>query len=373
MSTSKILKQSASFFDFPYMNIAQTFPRVSVIIPVYNVEDYIADTIQSVLDQTFQDFEVIVVIDESPDNSLTICQQFSDRRIHIIEQENLGLAGARNTGIRNAKGEYIAFLDGDDLWTPQKLEKHVAHLDSQQKIGVSFSRSQLFGGNSAAYLMSFTGYVDAKRLLCRNPISNGSTPVVRREVLEDVKCQGSYFDEKFRRMEDIDLWLRIACQTDWLFEGLPEALTCYRVNAAGLSASYYRQFDSWLELLKKTATYAPDLIAKWGKLATGYQYRALAQKAVMIGDGKTAFNLANRALVSSLGILVEPRGTVLTVLAAYLLRVLPQSLFKPLLTIAFAIRTLTQTWQIQREQQQATVEAERAQQQELQPVMTVQY
>ncbi|MGK7906404.1 MAG: glycosyltransferase family 2 protein [Synechococcus sp.] len=372
MTTSQILDRSASTFALPHVDVSQTFPKVSVIIPVYNVEDFIASTIQSVLDQTFQDFEIIVVIDGSPDNSLAICQQFSDRRIHIVEQDNRGLAGARNAGIRHATGNYIAFLDGDDVWTPQKLEKHMAHLDSQPEIGVSFSRSQLFGGNSAAYLMSFTGYVDAKRLLCRNPISNGSTPVVRREVLEEVKCQGNYFDEQFRRMEDIDLWLRIACLTNWKFEGLPEALTCYRVNAAGLSASYYRQFDSWLELLKKTATYAPDLIAKWERLATGYQYRALAQKAVMIGDGKTAFDLANRALTSSLGILAEPRGTVLTVLAAYLLRFLPQSFFKPLLKVAFSIRTLTQSWQIQREQQQATVHAERAQQ-ELQPVMTVQY
>ena len=323
--------------------------KVSVIIPAYNVERFIADTIQSVLEQTFQNFEIIVVIDGSPDRSAYVCRQFTDRRIRIIEQENRGLAGARNTGIREAIGEYIAFLDGDDMWEPQKLEKHVAHLENNPQVGVTFSRSKLFGGNSAAYLMSFTGKVDGKRLLCRNPISNGSTPVVRREVLDELRVDDEYFDEQFRRNEDIDLWLRVACLTDWELEGLPEALTWYRVNAEGLSASFYRQFESWMDVVEKTAGYAPELVADCGDLARGYQYRALAQKAVMMGDGQAARDFANRSLASSMGIFAEPRGTVLTVAAAYLLWALPKSWFEPLLQTGFAIRTWTQSWQIHRE------------------------
>lgn len=327
-------------------------PKVSVVIPAYNVAHFILDTVQSVLDQTFQDFEVLIVIDGSPDNSASVCRQISDRRVRVIEQENRGLAGARNTGIRYAFGDYIAFLDGDDMWEPEKLEKHVEHLDTNPQVGVSFSRSKLFGGQSAAYLMSFTGKVDGKRLLCRNPISNGSTPVVRRSVLDELVVWDEYdryFDESFKRNEDIELWMRVVCLTDWELEGLPEALTCYRVNSEGLSASFYRQFDSWMDMVNKTAEYAPELVNGCRSLAIGYQYRSLAQKAVMIGDGKAAVDLANRSLLSSLRILAEPRGTILTIVAAYLLWMMPKTWFGPLLKFGFRVRTLTQAWQIQRE------------------------
>jgi glycosyltransferase involved in cell wall biosynthesis len=115
--------------------------KVSVIIPVYNVEKYISATVQSVLDQTYKNFELLIVDDGSPDRSIEICQQFDDPRIRIIRQPNRGVAAARNAGIRQAEGEYIALLDADDLWVPQKLEKHVEHLNSMPGVGVSFCRS----------------------------------------------------------------------------------------------------------------------------------------------------------------------------------------------------------------------------------------
>src|SRR4028119_483182 len=103
--------------------------KVSVIIPVYKVEKYVAATVQSVLQQTYKNFELLLIDDGSPDRSVEICQQFTDPRIKIISQTNRGLAGARNTGIRHAQGDYIALLDGDDMWLPNKLEKHIEHLE----------------------------------------------------------------------------------------------------------------------------------------------------------------------------------------------------------------------------------------------------
>ncbi|NEO60828.1 MAG: glycosyltransferase family 2 protein, partial [Moorea sp. SIO4G2] len=82
---------------------------VSIIIPVYGVEKYIASAVQSVINQTYQNFEVLIIDDESPDQSVNICRKLSDNRINIIHQTNRGLAGARNTGIRHAKGDYLAF------------------------------------------------------------------------------------------------------------------------------------------------------------------------------------------------------------------------------------------------------------------------
>ena len=95
-------------------------PRISVIMPVYDVERYVAAAIQSVLDQSFKDFELIIIDDGGSDSSLAICRGFVDPRIRIISQSNRGLAGARNTGIMQARGAYIALLDSDDLWARDK-------------------------------------------------------------------------------------------------------------------------------------------------------------------------------------------------------------------------------------------------------------
>jgi len=94
-------------------------PRVSVIMPVYHVEAYVGIAIQSVLNQSFTDFELIIVDDGGHDNSVAICRGFDDERIRIVSQKNRGVAGARNTGIAQARGAYIALLDSDDIWMPE--------------------------------------------------------------------------------------------------------------------------------------------------------------------------------------------------------------------------------------------------------------
>ena len=118
-------------------------PRVSVVIPLYQTERYIAKALRSVIDQTFADFEVIVVDDGSRDGGPQIARDWRDPRVRVITQENRGLAGARNTGIRHARGELVALLDADDLWEPTKLERHVAHFDADAALDVSFSASRL--------------------------------------------------------------------------------------------------------------------------------------------------------------------------------------------------------------------------------------
>jgi len=90
--------------------------QLSVIIPVYNAGKYVADAVKSVLMQTYENLEILIIDDGSPDNSIEICQQFTDPRIKIIRQQNQGVSGARDNGIRHAQGEYLAFLDADDIW-----------------------------------------------------------------------------------------------------------------------------------------------------------------------------------------------------------------------------------------------------------------
>ena len=313
--------------------------KVSVIVPVYNVERFIQETIASVLAQTFRDFELIIVDDQSPDGSIAICEQFADPRIQIVHQKNRGLAGARNTGIRHAQGEYIALLDSDDLWLPEKLAKHVQHLEANPRIGISFSRSAFIDENShslGTYQMPKLTDIDAPHLLCRNPIGNGSAPVIRREALEGIKFQDNlygeiedfYFDDQFRQSEDIECWIRIAIQTNWQIEGIPEPLTLYRVNPDSLSANMTKQLESWEKVIAKTRTYAPDLLAKWESLARAYQFRYLSRRAIRNKDGKAAVQLVNCALASNWKILIyEPMRSLLTIFAAYLMWMLPRGLY----------------------------------------------
>jgi len=330
-------------------------PKVSVIVPVYNVEQFIQETIASVLAQTFTDFELIIVDDQSPDRSIEICEQFQDPRIKIIRQQNRGLAGARNTGIRHAQGEYIALLDSDDLWHPQKLEKHIAHLEARPQVGISFSRSEFIDENSnslGTYQMPKLTGIDAPHLLCRNPIGNGSAPVIRHEALEGIKFQDNlygevedfYFDDQFRQSEDIECWIRIAIQTNWQIEGIPEPLTLYRVNSGSLSANMTKQLESWERVIAKTRTYAPQLLAKWESLARAYQYRYLARRAIRNKDGKAAIQLINRALVTNWKILIyEPQRSILTICAAYLMGILPKSLYNSIENFALKIAGKSQS------------------------------
>ena len=335
--------------------------KVSVIIPVYGVEKYIAATVQSVLEQTYKNFEILIIDDASPDKTIEICQKLTDPRIKIVHQANRGLAGARNTGVRHAEGEYLAFLDGDDLWLPQKLEKQIAHLENSPAVGVSFCRSAFIdemGKPLGTYQMPKLKGITTPYLLCRNPVGNGSAPIIRKEVFEAIKftdnlhgnVEDFYFDEHFRQSEDIECWIRISIQTDWQIEGITEALTLYRVNSGGLSANMLKQLDSWEKVIEKTRSYAPEIVTQWETLARAYQLRYLARRAVRLQDGSMAVELVNRALATNWRILLEePRRTLISLAAAYFLWLLPQSLYSQLESVALKSTGATQKRRILQE------------------------
>lgn len=310
-------------------------PRVSVVVPVYNVESYLSACLESILSQTFSDFELLVVDDGSTDGSVALVEAIVDPRLRLIRQENRGLAGARNTGIRHAEGEFIALLDSDDLWLPQKLERHVAHLDSRPEVGLSFSRSAFINETGQPlnyYQMPKLTEIDAPHLLCRNPVGNGSAPVLRRQALEGirfshpVRADACWFDEDLRQSEDIECWIRLVATTSWRLEGIPEALTLYRVNTTSLSTNLLKQLETWECGIAKVESYAPDLVRQHGSRARAYQLRYLARRAVQLRQGAIAKDLYNQALATDPSILwQEPRRTILTGLAATLLATSPST------------------------------------------------
>ena len=325
-------------------------PTVSVIVPAYNTARFIEGAIDSVLAQSYTDFELLVVNDGSTDDTLARCERYSDPRIGIVKQDNRGLAGARNSGIREACGEYLAFLDADDLWRNDKLERHVEHLEQRPEIGVSYCVSQFMAENGQRLSLYQSPKLDglsAKDILCRNPVGNGSAPVIRRAVFDAIRTiddrYGSpeplFFDPDFRQSEDIECWVRIAATTDWQFAGLPEALTLYRLNAGGLSASVDRQFASWEAFIAKATVYAPDLVQRYGALARAYQYRYLARRAVWSGEPDTALQLLRKAWASDWRMAIhEPLRTAATCTAIALLHVLPRRVYRSLERLALTAR-----------------------------------
>lgn len=326
-----------------------TAAKVSVVMPIYNVEAFVEDAIKSVLAQTFSHFELILVNDCSPDSSLALCQKFKDSRIRIISHEvNQGLSAARNTGIRHAIGRYVAFIDSDDMWHPEKLAQHVLHLDNAPEVGISFSRSVFidYQGNTInVFQMPQLTDINASDLLCRNPVGNGSAPVLRRETLCDIRYQAlnkrhphsCYFDENFRQSEDIECWLRIVATTHWKMEGLPAPLTYYRLNNQGLSANFQKQYASWENMINKAIHYAPELLIQYENRARAYQLRYLARQAIRNHDGKEAVEWIKQALKTCPSIVIYETGrTVATIAAAYLLKMLPNNTYKSIESMAQA-------------------------------------
>lgn len=312
-------------------------PRVSVVVPLYQTEAYIGAALASVRAQTCTDFEVIVVNDGSRDGGPEIARSTGDARVRVIDQENRGLAGARNTGIRHATADIVALLDADDLFHPEKLARHLAHLDAEPAIDVSFSASRLVDGagrDLGLVQRPISTSFEAADFFCRNPVGNGSAPVLRRRALDRIAFTDAangrlcWFDESFRQSEDIECWMRLVAAAGCRFGYIPEPLTLYRVNSGGLSANIEAQLATWRRFRDKVARYAPEVVATYGARAEAYQLRYLARRAVRSDDRRAGLNLVVEALrLHPHMALEEPSRTGTTLAAALLKRCLPGTAF----------------------------------------------
>lgn len=239
-------------------------PLISVILPVYNCENYIEDAVYSILDQTITDFELIIIDDASTDKTLKIINKLDEPRIKIVtKRQNSGLIHSLNLGFEMSKGKYIARMDGDDISVPNRFEKQLDILENNPDIIVCGSWIQHFGKSEITVKHKENHNEIVAQMLLNCSLSMGSA-MFNREVLSVYK-----FNESKKHVEDYDFWSRVA----WIgkFYNIQEVLYYYRVHERQVSSIFNNkqvQGDLLIKLFlfKKlsynTAKYKDDLIIK---------------------------------------------------------------------------------------------------------------
>jgi len=211
-------------------------PLFSVIMPAYNAEGFVCHALDSVAGQTFINYEIIVVDDGSRDGTYDIIsswvKEHPEVNIKIIQQENKGIGGARNTGIQYAKGVFVAFLDADDIWLEQKLEFVANHIEEVPNVDLVCHDEWLQKDKAGRERLTYGPYTTYRNLLFNgNCISTSATIVRRQKILE---VGGFSEDMQFNGVEDYDLWLRLA-QAGSRIEYLHKILSEYRVWGQGIT------------------------------------------------------------------------------------------------------------------------------------------
>ena len=234
-------------------------PKVSVIIPTYNSSTTISETLQSVFKQTYSDFEILLINDGSTDALMEVLNDFKDSRLQILHYENGGLSAARNRGIDRASGDYLIFLDADDLWSSDKLESHVNALDNAQKINpkasVVYSWSYFLDDETGVsyinYPKPYEGYVLPK-ILESNFVTNGSNPMITRKAIDSV----GYFNDDFKGASDWEYWIRLAQQWDYIL--IPKRQVFYRQSRASMSSNVSKMEQDQLRVIQETFPSIPS-------------------------------------------------------------------------------------------------------------------
>lgn len=252
-------------------------PLISVVIPVYNGGKTITSTIESVLNQTFTDFELIVVNDGSQDSTLAAINEIKDARIRVFSFPNSGVSASRNRGLAEAKGEFISFLDADDLWTSDKLEVQLKALQENPQAAVAYSWSDWI--DESGQFLRAGGHITVngnayEKLLLRDFVESGSNPLIRRQALEKV----GKFDESLAFAEDWDLWLRLAACYEYVAVPSPQIL--YRISPKSASFNVWKMEAGSLKVIEHHFAQAPESLQHLKRETLGNRYKYLMFKAI---------------------------------------------------------------------------------------------
>lgn len=235
-------------------------PVISVVIPAYNAEGSISETITSVLQQTFTDFELVIVDDGSTDGTLKVISRFDDSRITVLSYANAGPQKSRNRGLAKATGRYVSFLDADDLWTADKLARQLEALKNEPEAAVAYSWTDIIDENSqwshAVRRSRKEGDV-FEALLLNNFLGSGSNPLIKTAAIRAV----GGFDEAILAGQDWDMWLTLAAH--YRFVVVPEVHILYRKVSASKSwsSNLRRQEQGLMQVIEKHTHANPAYLA----------------------------------------------------------------------------------------------------------------
>ncbi|MFN8602976.1 MAG: glycosyltransferase [Candidatus Binatia bacterium] len=286
-------------------------PAVSIVMPVYNQERFVEATARSVLGQTFTDLELIAVDDGSRDGSYARLAAIDDPRLTAITQRNGGVSAARNAGIARARGRYVGFIDGDDLWLPEKVERHVRLLDAGPEIDLTFSRSRLVDENDRD--MGRPGKlppadVRFEDLFIENLTHNGSSVIVRRSAID----AAGGFDPELATLADQEQWLRIALLRPHNVAFIPDELTLYRVHSGQMTGNREQLVREWRMVRDRSYARAPERVARVERLAEASLLRHLGYISYEAGDhALAARQLAAALRCAPLHVVTDRRAIVL--------------------------------------------------------------
>ena len=279
-------------------------PNLSVGVPVYNGEATIAETLASILAQTYIDFELIVIDDGSTDRTAEIVARFDDPRLRLLRFENAGLAASRNRAIAAARGRYLSFIDADDLWTPDKLADQYHTLNNAP---------------NAAVVYSFTDYIDAAgnwlrsgghialngdalgHLLLTDFLENGSNALIRRAACHHVNG----FDESLPAAEDWDFFLKLAAR--YPFVCVPKPQILYRLTHSAMSFEVERQEQSCLRVIDRAFETAPEPFRRLKSQSYSNLYQYLAYRALQASPSLTNRQIALRCLRTAIATMPQTK------------------------------------------------------------------
>jgi glycosyltransferase involved in cell wall biosynthesis len=279
--------------------VSQQQPLLSIVIPCYNVRRFIHATVESALGQTYGNLEVIVVDDGSTDGTAELLEEVklsrNDARLIVINQANAGVGTVRNTGVSRAQGEYVGFLDSDDVWHPEKAARQIEVMERDPTIAITFSQSLCIDENgqpTGARLEPKNLELKLYDLLLSNQIGNGSTPIIRRNCLDAV----GLFRTDINGCEDYDMWARILSIPCVRAVQIPLPLTSYRIHAA--SATFH--FDPFLEVAERTMKYLRQDLSGINPMlwreGHAEHYRFIAWKAATTGHRLQAARFMAKAM-----------------------------------------------------------------------------
>lgn len=255
---------------------------------------YLPKTVESVLKQTFRDFEVLIINDGSSDHIVEWATSLLDPHIKLISQANQGVSVARNTGIAHAQGEYIAFLDADDLWEPTKLEKQVHCLDNKPTVGLVYTWTVLVDGQDNPTGRIFASHTEGnvwQQLLVTDEMCNSSSVMVRRCCFEIV----GVFDQNLAFAEDMDMWLRIAAC--YPFAVVKETLTFYRQHSTNTTKNREGMIQGLRTMIEKTFESVPlDLLHLRNRVYASLNV-GLAWVAIDEGDYRKSIHFCQQAML----------------------------------------------------------------------------